>query len=133
MNAINYNPEMSHEQQYACTDYTEVATETQIIDEEYIQSLYEYAADLMVNQDYDQDETINALMEKGVDFNNAVTITKELQDVISEEKSGEAGTDIVMGLVFAIGGLLLSMNTNYIFYGAVIYGAIRFFKGLCEL
>ena len=99
----------------------------------YTQWLFNYAADLMVNKDYNKDETINALMEKGVDNITATAMVHELNDVITEEKKGEAGTDIVLGLVFAIGGIVLSLNTNYIFCGAVIYGAFRFFKGIANL
>lgn len=110
-----------------------VVTETQYNDDAYIESLYNYAADLMVNEGYDSDETINALMEKGVDYNTATDMVHQLNEVITKEKSGEAGADIVLGLVFAIGGLILSLNTNYIFYGAVIYGAFRFFKGIANL
>lgn len=115
-------------------EYTEVITGAQCNDEAYIQSLYNYGADLMINQGYDEDETINALMEKGVDFNMAETIVQELQTAINnEDKSEDAGLDIGLGLLFAAGGILLSLNTNYIFYGAVIYGVFRFFKGLTEL
>lgn len=131
MNSTTYNNEMTLEQY---NGYTEVITDAQCNDEAYIQSLYNYGADLMINQGYDQDETISALMEKGVDFNMALIIAQELQTAINkEEKSGDAGTDIGLGILFAVGGILLSLNTNYIFYGAVIYGIFRFFKGLTEL
>jgi hypothetical protein len=42
--------------------------------------------------------------------------------------------DITLGLIFLIGGLLLTiMNVGYIFYGAILYGIYRLAIGLMNL
>nr|WP_315251047.1 hypothetical protein [uncultured Flavobacterium sp.] len=42
-----------------------------------------------------------------------------------------AGKDMIFGALWCIGGLIGSFaNTGYIFWGAVLFGGIKFMRGL---
>ena len=61
-----------------------------------------------------------------------------------QAKKSSAGTDMVLGLILCVVGIAITVGTYdsasrsgggtyFIAYGPIIYGAIRFFKGLVNL
>ncbi len=107
--------------------------------ENAVNQIYEYAANLMVNEKKDAQETKIALIEQGIDEESASIIVANLEQQIKEIKKENANKDLLYGALWALGGLVATVATyaaasdggTYVaFYGAVIYGGYRFLKGL---
>lgn len=48
-----------------------------------------------------------------------------------EEQNKKANRDILWGAIWCVGGLIGTFaNIGYVFWGAIIFGGIQFFKGL---
>lgn len=100
--------------------------------QKYVDSVYNYAADLIVNKGLSYEDAKQSLINQGVDPQGAQTVVDNIEQQIDEQKSKNASNDILWGLVWAIGGLALTFITGgqYIFWGAVVYGGYRLFKGM---
>jgi hypothetical protein len=96
-----------------------------------VTQLYNYAADLMVNQSKSSDEVKNALIEKGLSDNAAYTIVTNLEDEIRKAKKDRATKDMIYGALWCVGGTIATVaNIGFIFWGAILFGGIQFIKGL---
>ncbi len=113
--------------------------DNQVTDQNTVNEIYDYAANLMVNEGKNAEETRQALIEYGVSQEGASIVVTNLKQQIKEEKRKGASKDMLYGVLWAIGGLIatgLTYNAaedggEFIaFYGAVIYGGYRFLKGL---
>ncbi len=100
--------------------------------QQYIDDVYNYAADLIVNKGYNYEDAKKQLVNQGVDSEGAETVIKNIKEQIKEQKSQNSSDDIKWGLIWACGGILLTLITGgtYIFWGAVVYGGYRLIKGL---
>jgi hypothetical protein len=99
--------------------------------QEAVNQLYDFAADLMVNQNKSSEEVTNALIEKGLSQDAAFTIVNNLEDEIRKAKKERAGKDMLYGALWCIGGTIATIsNIGFIFWGAILFGAIQFIKGL---
>ena len=93
--------------------------------------VYAYAAHLLVNQKMNSEETRSALIEKGLDPDNTTTVVDGVQTHIQNAKKEKAKKDMLYGALWCVGGIVATMaNIGFIFWGAIIFGAIQFFKGL---
>ena len=91
------------------------------------QQLYDYAAGLMFVEKKSMRETRKQLIDEGLDAELANMIVNRL----SEEKQRAANNDMIWGAVWCVGGIVATLaNLGYIFWGAIIFGAIQFFKGV---
>ncbi|PZR40523.1 MAG: hypothetical protein DI538_03965 [Azospira oryzae] len=106
--------------------------ENQTIDQQQVVSeVYNYAANLMVNEGKSSAEAKEALMERGLSDNAAYTIVSGLEDQISSAKKERARKDMLYGALWCIGGTVATLaNIGFIFWGAILFGGIQFFKGL---
>jgi hypothetical protein len=96
-----------------------------------VNQLYNFAADLMVNQNKSSDEVINTLVEKGLTQDAAYTIVNNLEDEIRKAKKERAGKDMLYGALWCIGGTVATAaHIGFIFWGAILFGGIQFIKGL---
>lgn len=96
--------------------------------------LYNYAANLMLNQDKSAYETKAALVEKGLSSENAAIIVDNIEDQIEEVKHEKAKKDMLYGALWCIGGTALTIaNVGFIFWGAILFGGIQFFRGLINV
>lgn len=101
--------------------------------QEAADKIYGYAADLLVNQKRTGDQTRDALIEQGIDEESAATIVSNLEDEIRKAKKDRANKDMLYGALWAIGGTIATLaEVGYIFWGAIVFGAIQFFKGLAN-
>jgi hypothetical protein len=96
-----------------------------------VNDIYEYAANLMVNGNKNSHEVINALMEQGLSRDSAAIVVENLQKQISSTKKEGATKDMIYGLLWCVGGIVATAaDIGLIFWGAIVFGAIQFFKGL---
>jgi len=99
-----------------------------------VNQIYEYAANLMVNEKKSALETQNALLEQGLDEETASIVVSNLEQEIEKAKKERANKDILYGALWCVGGFIeKAADTGYIFWGAIVFGAIQFFKGLLSL
>ncbi|BDU25043.1 MULTISPECIES: hypothetical protein [unclassified Flavobacterium] len=95
---------------------------------------YNYAADLMVNQEKSASETKNALISQGLTPENAAFVVENIEGQIEEAKNDKARKDMIYGALWFAGGTILTLsNIGFIFWGAILFGGIQFFRGLINL
>jgi fructosamine-3-kinase len=95
--------------------------------------MYHYARNLfMIGQN--AFEIKAALLARGLDAENAEYIVNMLEQQIIDEKKEKAKKDMLYGALWCGGGLVLTMaHIGFIFWGAIIFGAVQFFKGVANL
>lgn len=100
--------------------------------QKYVNRVYEYAADLILNKGMSYEETTRELVSQGVDEEGANTVVSNLKEQIKEAKNEAANKELGYGALWAIGGAGLTAITGgtFIFYGAVIWGVWLILKGL---
>jgi hypothetical protein len=99
------------------------------VDEKRIEQVYDYAADLLFKQKKKPQDIKEGLIQQGIDEESAIEIIKNLIDVHKKR----AGKNILYGLLWCVGGIIATVaNFGYIFYGAIIYGAIQALSGLVQ-
>lgn len=106
--------------------------------QELVNKIYEYAADLMFEQKVSPSETKEILIEQGLAPEDADIVISNLQ----AQMRGVANKNMLYGALWCIGGLLVTAltyaaaseggGTYVVTWGAVIFGAIQFFKGLFQ-
>lgn len=95
---------------------------------------YNYAANLLLNENKSAYETKAALIEKGSSSEIATVIVDNLEDQIQEAKREKAKKDMLYGELWCVGGTALTFaNVGFIFWGAILFGGIQFFKGLINI
>lgn len=100
--------------------------------QEEIKDIYQYASDLKNIQNKNPFEVRKILIEKGVSPETATAVSESLNGNTDGGSGLKDGTkDMIFGALWCIGGTVLTLsNIGYIFYGAIIFGAIQFIKGL---
>ncbi|CAM1366529.1 hypothetical protein [Tenacibaculum xiamenense] len=94
-------------------------------------NLYQYAADLMINQEKSAFQTKKILIEKGLDEQSSTSIVNNLEQQIIEAKKEAANKDMLYGALWCIGGIIATVaDIGYIFWGAILFGGIQFIKGV---
>ena len=92
-----------------------------------VQQLYDYAANLMFNEGKSMRETRKQLTDEGVDSKLANMIVNQL----SEEKQKAANKDMMWGAIWCLGGIIATFaNLGYVFWGAIAFGGFQFFRGV---
>lgn len=108
-------------------------------EQEAVNQIYDYAANLMVNEKKSNSETKQALIEEGIDEESAAVIVDNLITEIGEAKKEAANKDMLWGAVWCIGGIIVTAvtysnasggGTYVVAWGAILFGAIQFLKGL---
>tara|TARA_R110002050_G_scaffold39891_2_gene97866 strand:+ start:3428 stop:3799 length:372 start_codon:yes stop_codon:yes gene_type:complete len=101
---------------------------------EAVKELHKYAESLLVEQKKSPEETKHLLVKDGLDEESASAIVEHLVTQINEVSNEKAYKDIWVGLAWALGGLIANYSgVGFVFWGAVLYGAVRLFKGLAIL
>jgi ornithine cyclodeaminase/alanine dehydrogenase-like protein (mu-crystallin family) len=102
--------------------------------QEAANQVYNYAANLMVNQKKETYEVRDLLIAKGLDEKTATTIVDNLEQQISDAKKSRAKKDMLYGALWCVGGTVLTVaHIGFIFWGAIIFGAIQFFRGVANM
>jgi len=110
--------------------------------QDLINEVYRFASYLMIKENKNAVEAKQALINKGLDEKNAsivvTRIEQQIQDAIDDKKC-DAKEEMIYGAVWCIGGILVTVVTYIgavsqgvyiITWGAILYGAIRFIRGL---
>ena len=104
-------------------------TELQTVD-----SIYQYTADLLLNQKKSPEQAIGELQTKGLSIEDAKIVVGNLQEQIQKAKKERAQKDMLYGGLWCIGGTIGTFaNTGFIFWGAILFGGIQFIKRSCQL
>ncbi|WP_428740450.1 hypothetical protein [Tenacibaculum sp.] len=98
-----------------------------------VNQIYEYAASLMVNEKKNAFETKKTLIEQGLDEESASTVVNNLEQQIKDAKKEGANKDMLYGALWCIGGIVATAaDIGFIFWGAIVFGGIQFFKGVAN-
>lgn len=104
------------------------------------EDIYTYAAGLMVQRDQNAYQVKVALLARGLDEASADIVISNLELQIEEARKKRANKDMLYGALWCIGGTVITVATYsaasngggryFVAWGAILYGAIQFFKGL---
>lgn len=98
--------------------------------------VYAFAANMMVQQNKNTYETKRALVEQGLDENSATIVVDNLEQQIEDARKAKANKDMLYGALWCVGGIVVTVVSmaagrgGIIAYGAIIFGAIQFIRGL---
>ncbi|HAS42941.1 MAG TPA: hypothetical protein DCS93_20845 [Microscillaceae bacterium] len=107
--------------------------------QEVVNQIYDYAANLLINENYTSYEAKEALIEQGLDQETAAIVIDKLEKDIGEVKQKGANKDMIYGALWCIGGIVVTAasysaasggGTYVVTWGAILFGAVQFFKGL---
>ncbi len=92
--------------------------------------LYNYAAHLLVNENKNAFLVKEDLMSKGMDEKGADLMIETLQQQIRAAQNEGAKKDMLYGALWCVGGTVLTIaDVGFIFWGAIVFGAIQFIRG----
>jgi hypothetical protein len=95
---------------------------------------YSYAANMLLYENKSAYETKAKLTEQGLSAEIAGLIVENLEIQIQEAKYEKARKDMVYGALWFCGGTILTIaDIGFIFWGAILFGGIQFFKGLINV
>lgn len=109
--------------------------------QEIVNQIYGFTADMLYNQKKSVEETKGALIENGLRAEDADVVIANLQNQYKQEKREAGNKNMLYGALWCVGGLLVTIltysaasdgGTYVVAWGAVIFGAIQFFKGLFQ-
>ena len=109
--------------------------------QEIVNQIYGFTADMLYNQKKSIEETKAALIENGLRAEDADVVIANLQNQYKQEKREAGNKNMHYGALWCVGGLLVTIltysaasdgGTYVVAWGAVIFGAIQFFKGLFQ-
>lgn len=109
--------------------------------QEIVNKIYGFTADMLYNQKKSIEETKAALIENGLRAEDADVVIANLQNQYKQEKREAGNKNMLYGALWCVGGLLVTIltysaasdgGTYVVAWGAVIFGAIQFFKGVFQ-
>jgi hypothetical protein len=115
-----------------------MSTTPEIIQQEAIQQLYNYAATLKA-AGQSEDDIKEKLVAQGIDEESAGIVAENIQAQYVEETNKVANKNMLYGSLWCIGGIIITALTysaasnggSYVItWGAIIFGGIQFFKGV---
>lgn len=106
----------------------------QTAQEQLVAQVYEFTAQQLVNGNKSKTEVIRLLTEKGIGQDTATEIVNQTHGQIATAKRSRAQKDMLFGALWCIGGTVATMSgIGFIFWGAILFGAIQFIKGAVNL
>ena len=109
--------------------------------QEMVEQVYELTANLLFKQKKTTVETKQILIQQGLTAEAADAIISNLQQQRKQAKNKAARKNMLHGILWCVGGLLVTLLTynmaeeggRYVVaWGAVIFGAYQFFKGFMQ-
>ena len=98
-----------------------------------VSQIYNYAANLILNENKNVEEVKDALVQKGLSADAAYTIVNSIEEQIIKAHKERATKDMIYGALWCVGGTIATVaNIGFIFWGAILFGGIQFFKGLAN-
>ena len=108
--------------------------------ERIVEAVYAFAAEQMKNGASPQ-QIQTMLIEKGLDSESAATVVSNLTRVRSEAIREAGKKNMLYGALWCIGGIVVTAatysaasngGTYVVAWGAIVFGAIQFFRGLVQ-
>lgn len=104
--------------------------EAQVSEQAAVNQIYEFAANLLVNEGKDSGAVQNALIAQGLDPKAAGIVVSNLERQIQDAKKESGQKDMIYGALWCVGGTVATFaNIGYIFWGAIIFGGVQFVRG----
>lgn len=109
--------------------------------EELGTALYEYVVRQFVVQKKNSAEITDMLVAKGFNQSDAYTFVNDVEQVVFKDKKKKANKNMLYGAMWCVGGIIVTVASysassgggRYVIaWGAIIFGAIQFFKGLAD-
>ena len=104
------------------------------------QETYNYAAQMLVTQKKSAQDVKNILIQQGYSHEAANTVVDALVKTIADNGKKRASSDMKIGAAICIIGIVITVvtydmaknkgGTYFVAYGAIIFGAIQFLRGL---
>ncbi|KOS05532.1 hypothetical protein AM493_05410 [Flavobacterium akiainvivens] len=100
---------------------------------------YNFAANLMINQDKNRYEVTTALMNLGMPESEAAIMAESVETEVANAYKAKANKDMLWGAVWCVGGIIVTAATysaasgggKYVVaWGAILFGGTRFVRGL---
>ncbi|MEN9638670.1 MAG: hypothetical protein RLZZ262_538 [Bacteroidota bacterium] len=92
---------------------------------------YDTAANLLINESRTASEAKRVLITQGLNEAKASEVITKVEEQIAEEKREGASKDMLYGALWCIGGVVATVaDFGYVFWGAIVFGGVQFFKGL---
>ena len=111
-------------------------------EQEVIDAVYGFAAEQMKNGASTQ-QIESALVAKGLDQQSASIVVSNLRDAQAKAYHDAGKQDMLYGALWCIGGTVVTAvtysaassggGTYVVAWGAIVFGAIQFFRGLSHL
>ena len=107
--------------------------------QEIIDKIFDYAANLMVEEKKSPIETLSALIDEGLDKESAIIVINNIEQQIKDAEKARANKDMLYGALWCIGGIIVTVVTYsiaegggiyFVAWGAVLWGAIQFIQGI---
>ena len=102
--------------------------------QETVNQVYDYAANQLIQGGKSGAEVEQLLQAQGLDAESAGIVVSNLEGQIKQAKNAHAKKDMLYGALWCVGGTALTLaDVGFIFWGAIIFGGIQFFKGVANL
>lgn len=110
--------------------------------EEAIQQIYKYAANLLFEQKKSDEETKECLIKSGLTPEDADYVINELNNYYKQEERKAGKKNMLYGALWCIGGIIVTVmtyqaaaggGTYVVAWGAILYGGIQFIKGVSQM
>ena len=107
--------------------------------QEAVDKIYEFAANLRYNEKKSADETVTALVAQGLDLESATAVVTNLDHQVADTKKERAKKDVLYGALWCVGGIVVTAvtyssasggGTYVVAWGAIIFGAVQLIKGV---
>jgi hypothetical protein len=94
---------------------------------------YLYAARQLMQDNLIPEAVIDNLVAQGHDRNQAEQIVFDVHDKIRSAKKSKAQKDMLFGALWCVGGIIATAaHIGFIFWGAILFGGIQFFRGVAN-
>lgn len=107
--------------------------------QKWIDDVYQYTIDQMVNNGVSESQMKSDLVDQGLSPADAETVVTNVAAEMKKAKKKGGQKDMLYGALWCVGGIVVTIatysaasngGTYVVAYGAIIWGAIQFFKGL---
>ena len=99
-----------------------------------IRKLVEYAVSLLGNAGLTTGTVAQKIIDKGHSQDTAFKVIELALAEIKEANKGKAKRDVIVGgIFFVLGTVMTFANIGFIFWGAIVFGAVQCIRGIINL
>lgn len=102
-------------------------------EDQMVKEIYQFTANAIVHEKRSHEDTISLLMDKGLDRETAGVVVDNTVKFVDDAKKKRAQKDMLYGALWCVGGTIATLaQVGFIFWGAIVFGAIQFFRGVAN-